>query len=185
MAWMMGDEKYVIQGVGDFDKAKQYPLAINLITSGKTHIALAGLENFESHKNVYVYDSMLDTYTKINNRRFTMELDAGEYLNRFHITFTKAQNKLDFIDSEVENTIVNYLNSSNEIYIRVSDAIDVKQVYLINLLGQTVKSWNITNMPSISNNEFRIPVKNIAEGNYIIRLETNTSTINKKVIVTQ
>ncbi|MCH7524846.1 MAG: T9SS type A sorting domain-containing protein, partial [Bacteroidetes bacterium] len=82
-------------------------------------------------------------------------------------------------------TIVNYLNSSGEIYIHVPKAINVKQVYLINLLGQIVKSWNITNTPNISNNEFKIPVKNISEGNYIIRVETNRRTINKMVIITQ
>ena len=62
---------------------------------------------------------------------------------------------------------------------------NVKQVYLINLLGQTVKSWNITNMPRISTHEFKIPVKNISEGNYIIRVETSTNTINKRIIITQ
>ena len=40
-------------------------------------------------------------------------------------------------------------------------------------------------MPNISGNEFKIPVKNIADGAYIIKVESNTSTINKKIIIKQ
>lgn len=185
MAWTIDDNPYVIQGVGDFDKSKKYPFAVNLDISGRMEIALTAMENFDHHENVYVYDALLDTYTKINNSRFKMVLDAGEYLNRFFIAFTKAQNKLlDITDNELENSIVNYLNSTDEIYVQVPDAVAVKQVYLINIIGQTVRSWNITNMPNISNKEFRIPVENISGGTYIIKVETNTSTINKKIIIT-
>jgi len=35
----------------------------------------------------------------------------------------------------------------------------------------------------MSNNEIRIPVSNISEGNYILKVETNGSTVNKKVII--
>ena len=93
-----------------------YPVGLRIATSGNIEIALTGFENFESHKNVYVYDSLLGTYSKINNSSFRMNLDAGEYLNRFFITFTKAQNELDITDIELKNSIVNYLNNSNEIY---------------------------------------------------------------------
>ena len=186
MSWIIDDENYLIQGVGDFDKYKQYPLGITIATSGEIEISLTALENFTGNVNVYVYDALLGTYTKINNSSYKISLDAAEYLDRFYITFTKAQNNLlDIIDNELEQAIVNYLNSSNEIYINVPDAIDVKQVYLVNLIGQTVKSWNITNMPNISGNEFKIPVKNIADGAYIIKVESNTSTINKKIIIKQ
>ena len=185
MTWIVGDKKYVIQGVGDFDKTKQYPLGIYLSISGEIEVSLTELENFRGSKNIYVYDSLLGTYTKINNRSFKMSLDAGDYVNRFFITFSKAQNRLDIIDTELDNAIVNYLNSTDEIYINIPESIDVKQVYLINLLGQTIKSWKTANMLNISSNEFKIPVKNISEGNYIIKVETSTGTINKKIIVTQ
>jgi hypothetical protein len=54
---------------------------------------------------------------------------------------------------------------------------------LTNLLGQKVKSWNMSEIPNSSNNEFRIPVNTISEGYYIIKVETNSTTIRKKVII--
>ena len=58
----------------------------------------------------------------------------------------------------------------------------MQQVYLINILGQSLKAWNATNTPM--RHEFTIPVKNVSEGAYIIKVETDSGTINKKVIVT-
>ncbi len=192
MSWMINDEKYLIQGVGDFDKTKQYPVGIFLSTSGHIEIALTALENFKDPVEVFVYDSLLGTYTQINDTSFRMSIDADDYLDRFYITFKQEEiNNDDDDDSVIETdddftqTIVNYLNSSGEIYIHVPNTVDVKQVYLINLLGQTVRSWNITNMPNLSSDEFKIPVKNISDGSYIIKVLTNTNTINKKVIIKQ
>ncbi|MCK5400494.1 MAG: T9SS type A sorting domain-containing protein, partial [Flavobacteriaceae bacterium] len=185
MAFMIQNKKYVIQGVGDFDKTKQYPIGIFLSTSGSFEIALKALENFDSEVDVFVYDALLETYTRINDSNYQMSLDPQYYLDRFFITFVQDEASLDITDTVLENTIVNYLNNTDEIYINVPNTIDVKQVYLINLLGQTVKSWNITNMPNLSSNEFKIPVKNVASGAYIIKVVTDTSTINKKIIIKQ
>ena len=82
---------------------------------------------------------------------------------------------------ENNEVIVNYLNDTNEIYIKTPLNINAKQVYLINMIGQSIRSWNITNTPM--GYEFKIPVKNVSDGNYIIKLETNASSINKKIII--
>ena len=47
--------------------------------------------------------------------------------------------------------------------------------------AEAVRSWNMTNMNF--GQEFKIPVKNISEGNYVLKVETNTNSYNKKVII--
>jgi hypothetical protein len=185
MFWLIDGESYTIQGVGDFDKYKMHPIGLRIANSGMVEIELTGFENFETHKNVYVYDSMLGTYTKINKKSFKVELDVGEYLDRFYITFTKAQNEklLDLEDNDIENTMVNYLASSKELYLRVPDGINVKQVQLLNLVGQLVSSWDNVNSFFVSGNEIKIPVRRLAEGTYIVNVETATGSFNKKIII--
>ncbi len=160
-----------------------------LADSGDIEIILTGLENFDSEIDIFIYDLLLDTYTKINDNSFKMSIDASNYLNRFFIAFKGVdaviETPIDEIElspiDEIENTYVNYLNITNEIYIHVPNTIDVKKVYLINLLGQIENSWNVLNTSFTS--EIKIPVKNISNGIYIIRVETNVNIINKKIIV--
>ncbi|TXG34492.1 HYR domain-containing protein, partial [Seonamhaeicola maritimus] len=185
MLFRIDDKNYMIQGVGEFDEAKQYPVGIFSTTGGPVEIHLTKLENLSPNTKVYVYDALLGNYTKINNKAFEMTLDPGDYLNRFYITFTK-HNTLSDDDNELllDQVLVNYLHNSREIHIKTNSNAKVKQVYLTNFLGQTVKTWNVSNTPSFSNN-MKIPVGNVAEGSYIIKVQTELGSANKKVVISQ
>ncbi|WP_417859306.1 T9SS type A sorting domain-containing protein, partial [Xanthomarina gelatinilytica] len=183
MSFVIDNENYVIQGVGDFNVDNMYPVNISLGTSGTIEIALTDLENFDEDIDVYVYDALLGDYARINTVNYQMALDAGNHANRYFIAF-KEDATLNTVDEEFSNVLVNYLNATNEVYINVPTSVDIKQVYLVNMLGQTVKSWNATNAPLA--HECRLPVKNVSEGNYIIKVRTSDNKlINKKVIIMQ
>ncbi len=183
MSFVIDNENYVIQGVGEFNVDNMYPVNISLGTSGTIEITLTDLENFDEDIDVYVYDALLGDYARINTVNYQIALDAGNHANRYFIAF-KEDATLNTVDEEFSNVVVNYLNATNEVYINVPTSVDIKQVYLVNMLGQTVKSWNATNAPLA--HECRLPVKNVSEGNYIIKVRTSDNKlINKKVIIMQ
>ena len=180
LSFSIAGKKFVIQGVGAFDITKIYPLDMTLKIAGKVEIALAKLENFDTAPDVFIHDALLDTYTKINGMSFQMQLEAGSYTDRFSIVF-RPDSTLSTIDQDFKEINVKYLQKTDEIYVKTPASIEVRQVYLINIAGQTVRSWNMTNMNF--SQEFKIPVKDISEGNYILKVETNTNSYSKKVIV--
>ena len=111
-----------------------------------------------------------------------MVLEAGNYQNRFYIAFS-SDGALSVVDPENTNGFdVAYLIGSKEIFIKSENIFDVDKVYLINLIGQTVASWEQNDFEQATS-EIRIPVKDISEGTYIIKVETFNSTINKKAII--
>ncbi|MDB4303497.1 Ig-like domain-containing protein, partial [Desulfosarcina sp.] len=132
MSWIIEDENFLIQGVGDYIDTKQFKLGVFLSEAGSIEISLDALENMEPNTKVYIYDSLLGTYTKINNENYIFSLDAGDYLDRFYLTFTN-KSALSIEDEVLDDNriFVNYLNDTNEIYIQTPSDIDVKQVYLI------------------------------------------------------
>jgi hypothetical protein len=180
--FMIENRMFIIQGVGSFNATNQYPIGLFLSDSGNVEIALTSLENFDTEVDVYVYDALLQTSTRINNSNFMIYLGANEYLNRFFITFQPSE-ALSNLDTNPEDlATVSYLNDTDEIYINIPNALQLKQVHLYNIIGQKVKTWNVTNLPVLSN-ELHIPVRNISEGAYIVKVETNSGTLNKKVII--
>ncbi|MFK7782003.1 BspA family leucine-rich repeat surface protein [Psychroserpens sp.] len=181
MSFNIDGEKYIIQGVGNFDITKSYPLDIDLADDGNITIHLDVIENFEVDIDIFIYDAYESIYTQINNQDFQKTLESGNYSDRFFLTFID-NSTLSAIDNEIENIIINYLQDSNEILIRSVSDTQIKQVSLINLVGQTVASWNTSNLHT-SSEGFRIPVKNISEGNYVLKVGTNYSTINKKILL--
>ncbi|WP_242205980.1 HYR domain-containing protein, partial [Aestuariivivens insulae] len=184
LLWLINDRKFEIQGVGDFDETKLLPLGLYLKNGGKIEIALNALEGLDPSTKVYVYDALLGTYAKINNKSFEIEIDPGNYLDRFYITFQK-DNSLSANEELVNTTSINYLRNSREIYISTVNQTEIKQVYLLNILGQTIKTWNSTNSKGFTSNEIKIPVGSVAEGSYIVKVQTDLGSINKKIVISQ
>jgi len=179
----MQGEKYVMQSVGDFDASKKYPVGIQLGISGEISISLEELENFDSDIPVYVYDSLLNTYTQINDSDFVLTLDTNSYMDRFFISF-EADDTLSTSSSEIDSIRLYYLQDTQEIYINWVNSYDIKKVQLLNILGQEVKQWD--DIEPLNQHEIKIPVKNISEGNYVIKVTNNHGkTTNKKVIIKQ
>jgi len=181
-AYMIEDQKFVIQGVGAFKESRKYPIGLFLSNSGNVEFSLVDLENFDSVIDVYIYDSVLKSSTKINTDDFSITLESSAYPDRFYITFEPSES-LSIPEAETDIAIVNYLNDTEELYINIPSAIALKQIQMFNILGQNVKTWNATNTPSLSN-EVRIPIKHVSEGAYIVKIETkNSKIISKKVII--
>jgi hypothetical protein len=181
MFWRIEGGNYTTQGVGDFDVTSQYPLGLFLSTTGSYEISLSALENFEEAINVYIYDALLGTYFEINTDTFQITLDANNYLDRFYVTFS-SEDALSIPEEELSQTIINYLNSSQEIYVRTPNVSEIKEIRLINLLGQEILTWDNTFEFEVDG-AIRIPVKNLSEGTYIIKVNTINSLYNTKVII--
>jgi hypothetical protein len=179
-SWNINDENYSIQGVGEFDITKRYPLNINLAYEGNVEIALHALENFDTEIDVFVFDSELDIYTLINAYSYEDYIEAGVYQNRFYITFER-DTSLSLTEETLAQMHIAYLSNSSEIFVRVPPSIQVDEIQLINILGQTVMSWDAINKSA--NGKIKIPVANISEGNYIIKVITPEGAVNRKVSI--
>ena len=180
LSFAIAGKKFVIQGVGAFEINKEYPLDMILGIPGNVEIALTELENFDTPIDIVIYDKLLGTYTKINYANFQLPLVAGRYTDRFYIVF-QGDETMSVIDQDFKEINVKYLQRTNEIYVKIPSNIEVKQVYLVTLAGQKVNSWNLFNLHFST--EFKIPVNNIAQGTYILKVETSTNTYSKKVII--
>ncbi len=182
MFWNIQGSNYVIQGVGAFDNSNVYPLNVNITNAGLIKIALTGLENFESDIDVFVYDSLLGSYTQINSNDFEMVIESGIYQNRFFITFSPNPT-LSLTDNDKPSTVqVSYLTRSREVYLKSVEVKNIEKIYLLNIVGKSISTWDRQSF-SDDSDEMRIPVKNIPEGTYIIRVVSRNSIINKKVII--
>ncbi|NNK69610.1 MAG: LamG domain-containing protein, partial [Flavobacteriaceae bacterium] len=197
--FMIDNDKYVIQGVGQFNNSKQYPLGMFLDQNGSVKVQLDDTENFGTAIDVFIYDSELNTYTLLNETDFNLDLDTGDYTNRFFVTFKSVdessdesteleetsdlEDTSDLEEEELDSQSIKFLQSTNEIFITGIQAQEINSVKLINLLGQNVMNWN--NLNSLNSSEIRLSVQRITTGQYIIQVNTKTKTYTKKTIISQ
>ncbi|MCX7549958.1 hypothetical protein [Xanthomarina sp. F2636L] len=182
--WMIENQRYVIQGVGEFQNTKQYPLGMFISNAGDITIALDTLENFDSQIQVYLFDALNNTYTLLNEIDFEAYVTEGTHLNRYYIAFrnntngmvyNSASQQLSISENEIQDTSISYLRKSNEIYISSNQNISKLEVF--NLLGK-----RILNQEDVNTKTFRFPTHFTNENYGIVRVHTNQGTTNKKLL---
>ncbi|MBD3890868.1 hypothetical protein [Olleya marilimosa] len=202
--WLIDSNRYVIQGVGEFQNTSQYLFGLYSEVSGEASITLSSLENFNTTINVYIFDALLNTYTNINDTPFVSTIDAGDYTDRFYIAFMEPEVvidtedvtdvTIDSFDASGTNdeiftpTLVlpkkklklSYFENSNRLNLSFDTEASIKSITIYNYKGNTVQS-----IQSINNNKIDIPL-NTLDKNLIIHIktETETETIVKQIVLT-
>ncbi|MFK7833210.1 MAG: LamG-like jellyroll fold domain-containing protein [Winogradskyella sp.] len=180
MYWIINDESYIIQASNSTEVETTYPLGIKTNTDGINTIMIDALENIPNNLNVYLHDIDLDVYHDLRTSNYDIFLNAGEYLNRFEITFSNPNLALSIEDDVTNKVNVLYSSAIEKIVIVNPSLVELNSMEVYNILGQSVYFENHISDQNYS--EYQID--NLSPGTYIIKLQTATDrSITKKIIV--
>jgi hypothetical protein len=179
MYWLIEDENFIIQGSDVLDEFVRYPVGIKLANPGMNEIGINVLENVPLDIAIYVHDKDLDYYHNLNQSPYEFHSMAGEHLNRFDILFNKEDAALSVGDDEFKSLNAVYANNNESIILINPTLIEVKSMELLNVIGQTVTTINNISVSGYSEYE----VKNLSSGTYIIKINTVSGSVSKKVLV--
>ncbi|WP_456378593.1 T9SS type A sorting domain-containing protein, partial [Lutibacter sp.] len=177
MYWDFSGGKFVIQAVNDFNKEKEILLGIQIEEAGLIKIAIDKLENIAEDTSIYIKDKLTGDTHDITNQAFEINLEAGEYVNRFVLAFQPRLKTLEEI-ALFEGIQVFMNNTNAEIQLnKIIDA-EILDVTLFNYLGQQIRSWNT----NLNERIVTLPIQ-ITTGAYIVKVTTNAGIITKKIII--
>ncbi|WP_452223452.1 LamG-like jellyroll fold domain-containing protein [Lacinutrix chionoecetis] len=181
MFWMIDNKKFVIQGTDVIDDATILPIGIKTNQNGIVTFKIDALENVPLSLEIYIFDTVTNTYFDIkNNPEFTIDLTAGEYLDRFELRFSNG-NSLSTEEFDAEDTGIQFYfaNSSDNIVINNPEFEAIKSVELFNVIGQSIVAFNDIETEST----IELKTNNIATGAYILVIKTNDGELSKKVLI--
>ncbi|MDP3313919.1 LamG-like jellyroll fold domain-containing protein [Lutibacter sp.] len=183
--FVIGTSKYNIQGVGKFDVNKVYPLGVKVSVDGIVQFIIDGTDNLPPNIDINIFDKETGNTFVINNQPFEITLMAGEYLKRFALTFKSnapiAIEETAVIDEEeviIDEVQVFMNNITSVLHVKNDDTEGIKNILLINYLGQNIGSWKINS----NERELAIPIKQ-ATGVYIVQVSSKIGKLNKKIII--
>jgi hypothetical protein len=176
--WIIDNEKYTIQGSNEAEPESVYPLGIKTRDQGLNTITIDELEFVPDTIEIYIHDIENGTYHNLREGDFQFYLPAGEHLNRFELTFSQGDS-LSVEENEL-NTIDVYYNIETESIVLYNPNFkDVKSIELYNVIGQKITT--IEDISELDYSEYK--VKNLSTGTYIIKIDTLSGLISKKVLV--
>ncbi len=180
MYWYFNNSKFVIQGVGEFNPAQEYPLGLIIKKSGVAKIKIEAFENMESAIPVYIKDDLTGEIKNITTEAFEIHLDPGVYNNRFKLVFQSNENALlsaNGIVEEPNNLEIYYYSKTSKLEIINKNNLKVYSATMFNTLGQELKTLKLNTRKNVS-----LPVSGIT-GLYIVKLNTENGIVSKKIII--
>ncbi|AMC11333.1 hypothetical protein Lupro_08715 [Lutibacter profundi] len=178
MYWTIDSKKYVIQATNKLSLDKEIPLGIQLKEDGVVNINVDEFVNVTENTSIYIKDNFTGETYNITNQPFEINLKAGEYEDRFVLTFQPRLKTLEEIALE-EGIHIFMNNAISEIQIKKIVDTEILNISIFNYLGQEIQTWK-TNL----NERFiSLPINNATSGMYIVQINTTTGQITKKIIV--
>ena len=177
MFWTIDENKYVIQATNSISLEKEIPLGIQIKEECSILIKIDALENIAEGTSIYIKDKLTGDTHDITNQPFEINLEAGEYLERFVLAFQPRLKTLEEI-ALFEGIHIFMNNVSSELQVnRIVDT-EIIDVVLFNYLGQKVRSWNA----NLNERFVSLPIQ-IITGAYIVKVSTSAGVITKKIII--
>ncbi|HKJ07097.1 MAG TPA: T9SS type A sorting domain-containing protein, partial [Flavobacteriaceae bacterium] len=175
--WMIEDRRFVIQGRDNMAIDTEIPLGITMQEADSIKIELSSLENFENLSQVYIKDNLDGETYEITNKPFITYLDSGDYLERFSIVFQPRLLMLSEMSAK-DGVYIFMDNQASELKVRKIVDVDIKKISIYNTIGQLMTYWD----KKINNRTVSVSV-NLANGVYIVKVDTNGGVISKKIVV--
>ncbi len=177
--WMIEQENYLIN-IRPLDELEEIPLYIVLEEATEIVFSIAEITGIRS--KVFILDSSNNTYYDLNNGPVHVNIEAGEYSERFKLTYTNKEQI--YINWDVVKDITNFSifqnNPESRLEIRIPDRSNPRDIILFDSLGKKIfEKKGITN-----ENYHEFSTRKLSKGLYILKITNKDDTIiSKKVII--
>lgn len=176
--WIQENTAYASQA-SVFNENLVLPLGLNLSTNTLVRFRAVSFENIPNNQPIFLYDSLTGLYHNLITTMLEINLNAGNYLNRFDIRFEQT-GSLNNTNPDILNSFaVIYEKKNEEIVIINQENLYIKAFELFDLSGKLVISKNIDS----DINQFKIPIDNIAKGLYLVNIKSINSSNKIKLII--
>jgi trimeric autotransporter adhesin len=185
MFFLIGENKFVIQGVGTFNKNASYPIGVKTDAEGIVKFMIDDVENFDPNQAIYIYDGETNTYNNIRTNDYEVNMVAGTNTTRFSLRFLNPADII--IDKEEEldtNDYIEIIHIQKTDHININNHIknsNVKKVSLFNSTGHQIDNWKIEENRNQHN--IQVHIKKPKLGVYIVKVETTKGEFTKKIII--
>ena len=176
--WILNDDPYLIQAF-QYDIELKIPLIVNISNEQLSRFSIVDVQNFETDQPIYIHDKQREVYTNLQEQAYELTLEAGNYTNRFEITF-QAPETLNVEEITDEDFLVYQNTKDSELTVLNPNSLNIKSVRLIDVSGKVILNTNNVG----TQNEYRFTTKSLSDGIYVATVTVdNNQAISKKVVI--
>lgn len=175
--WVVDGNSHIAEAL-PYDENSTIPLSIKLDQDQPVAVRVTDIQHFEGSSPIYLHDKQTDTYINLRNQNFEINLDTGEYSDRFEITFTK--NVLSTSDDTFEGLKIFQNNKASQLKLINENNLEITSLFIYDITGKEVLNKRIKS----TKRKHKVSTKPLSAGVYVVKVELpNKELFTKKIVV--
>lgn len=176
---LLEDQLMTMQAYGPITANKTVPLALKASGAYNYRIKLTELKDIEEDQEIYLKDNLTGYYFDLRtDQAYEFSTQAGEFNSRFEIVF-QSEDSLSTEEEAYQYYLIYFSNDTDQLFAK-DLKVDVDQLMVINILGQTVKELKDVRAQTLHNG---LEMSNLSTGTYVIYLKMGTHIETKKIVI--
>ncbi|MHA7842514.1 MAG: T9SS type A sorting domain-containing protein [Winogradskyella sp.] len=175
--WTQDDESFVIQAHA-FDTELRIPLIIDIEEQQPLSFGIYDIQNFDDNQGIYIYDSNYDLYQDLRALNYHINIEPGNYTDRFEIVFTPSQS-LSIDDFEASDLTIRQDNNIQQLSVINPNGLDVKAIEVFDVAGKRMLNQAYDSV----SNRYKLSTVNLSDGVYVVNVTANSNTVKSEKII--
>ncbi|WP_460220621.1 LamG-like jellyroll fold domain-containing protein [Psychroserpens sp. MEBiC05023] len=176
---ILDNQLMLIQSYSSISEDKSVPLAFNASGDFSYTIKATLFEHINNDQPVYLKDNFTGEYFDLKSEQaYEFSSEMGTFNTRFEIVF-QSEDVLSVETPDFDTDMIYFNTNTNRLFAKGLQ-IDIDQLSVINMLGQTVKVFNEVSPDDLHNG---IEISGLSTGTYIVHFKIESSTKAKKILI--
>ncbi|MCT4629453.1 T9SS type A sorting domain-containing protein [Winogradskyella sp.] len=161
-----------------FDEALTIPLVVDIEEQQPLRFRIFDIQNFDDSQGIYIHDIEDDLYVDLRTQNYDLNIEPGNYTNRFEIVFTPGTT-LNIDDFEVSDLTIHQDNNIHQLSIINPNGLDVKAIEVFDVAGKRM----LNNIYDSVLNRYQLSTVDLSDGVYIVNVTSNNNTVKSEKII--
>ncbi|WP_296386866.1 T9SS type A sorting domain-containing protein, partial [Winogradskyella sp.] len=177
-AYFSLDEKAYSGQAYPFAEALKIPLVIDIEQQQPLRFRIFDIQNFEESQGIYIHDIENDIYVNLRNQDYDLNVEPGNYTDRFEIVFT-PDNALDIKTLDFNTLTIHQNNGVHQLEVLNPKNLDVSSIEVFDVAGKRVLS---TSYDSILN-RYELSTVDLSDAVYVVSVKSKTNSVKSQKII--
>ncbi|EPR73745.1 hypothetical protein ADIWIN_1382 [Winogradskyella psychrotolerans RS-3] len=178
-AYFSLDDKVYSGQAFPFEEALVIPLAIDIEQQQPLRFRIFDIQNFDDSQGIYIHDNDSDTYVNLRHLDYELNIEPGNYTDRFTIVFTNQVLNIEEFDTTA--LTINQDNKQHQLSVQNPNGLDIKSIEVYDVTGKRIIQLNVD---AIEDN-YNLSTLRLSNGVYVVNVtsQANTTAKSQKVII--
>lgn len=179
-AYFSLDEKVYSGQAFPFEESLVIPISIDIEQQQPLRFRIFDIQNFNNSQGIYIHDNNTDSYTNLRNLDYELNIEPGNYTDRFEIVFT-TENTLGIDEFDVTSLNILQDNGKHQLSVQNPNSLDIKTIEIFDINGRRILQTKVDTIK----NEYEISTLRLSNGVYVVSVSTQTSkeAQSQKIII--